>query len=218
MRDELRNIRDDYDRLAEQYTNHIADELRHKPLDRELLNRFITQVQGYGRVCDMGCGPGHVARYLHNGGLDIFGLDLSAGMIEQARKLSPAIRFQQGDMLNLDLPDNSLAGIVAFYAIVNLDRSFHPRVFQEMFRVLQPGGTLLLSFHIGTETVQPPELWDVKISMSFYFFEPAEIRADLGQAGFGVQEIIEREPYSEVEYPSRRAYTFATKPEPFAQS
>jgi hypothetical protein len=66
--------------------------------------------------------------------------------------------------------------------------------------------------------VQPAELWDVKVSMNFYFFEPAEIRASLERAGFTVQEIIEREPYSEVEYPSRRAYTFATKPEPFAES
>ena len=35
----------------------------------------------------MGCGPGHVARYLRDAGANVFGLDLSPGMLEQARQL-----------------------------------------------------------------------------------------------------------------------------------
>ena len=57
------SIRESYDRLAEEYARRIADELQHKPLDRELLDRFAKQTKGRGEVCDMGCGPGHVARY-----------------------------------------------------------------------------------------------------------------------------------------------------------
>jgi len=32
------------------------------------------------------------------------------------------------------------------------------------------------------------------------------------EAGFEIEEVIEREPYEGVEYPSRRAYIFAKKP------
>src|SRR5216684_7930749 len=96
-------IRESYDRLADEYTRRIASELQHKPFDRELLDRFAAAVAGRGDVCDMGCGPGHVARYLHDAGATVFGLDLSAGMLEQARRLNPDIVFREGNMMALDL-------------------------------------------------------------------------------------------------------------------
>jgi SAM-dependent methyltransferase len=206
-----RSIRESYDRLAEEYTRRIADELRHKPLDRELLDRFAKQTRGRGDVCDMGCGPGHVARYLRDAGASVFGLDLSPGMLEQAQKLNPDIPFREGNMLSLDMPDGTLAGVAAFYAIVNIPRQSLPLVFREIWRVLQSRGLFLLAFHIGNEALHEDELWGQKISMDFLLFEPSEIRLDLEKAGFNIEEIVEREPYPDVEYPSRRAYIFARK-------
>ena len=206
-----RSIRESYDRLAEEYTRRIADELQHKPLDRELLDRFAKQTKGRGNVCDMGCGPGHVARYLRDAGASVFGLDLSPGMLEEARKLNPDIPFREGNMLSLDIPDGTLAGVAAFYAIVNIPRQSLPLVFREIWRVLQSRGLLLLAFHIGDEVLHEDELWGQKISMDFLLFQPSEIRLDLEKAGFNIEEIVEREPYPDVEYPSRRAYIFARK-------
>jgi len=206
-----RSIRESYDRLAEEYTRRIADELQHKPLDRELLDRFAKQTKGRGDVCDMGCGPGHVARYLRDAGASVFGLDLSPGMLEQAQKLNPDIPFREENMLSLDIPDGTLAGVAAFYAIVNIPRQSLPLVFREIWRVLQSRGLLLLAFHIGYEVLHEDELWGQKISMDFLLFQPSEIRLDLEKAGFNIEEIVEREPYPDVEYPSRRAYIFARK-------
>jgi ubiquinone/menaquinone biosynthesis C-methylase UbiE len=206
-----RSIRESYDRVAEEYTRRIADELQHKPLDRELLDRFAKQTRGRGDVCDMGCGPGHVARYLRDAGVSVFGLDLSPGMLEQARKLNPDILFREGNMLSLDIPDGTLAGVTAFYAIVNIPRQSLPLVFREIWRVLQSRGLLLLAFHTGNEVLHEEELWGQKISMDFLLFQLSEIRPDLEKAGFNIEEIVEREPYPDVEYPSRRAYIFARK-------
>ncbi|HYU33725.1 MAG TPA: class I SAM-dependent methyltransferase, partial [Thermoanaerobaculia bacterium] len=58
------DVRESYDSAAEAYAEHLATELDHKPLDRHLLNRFAEEVRGHGLVADLGCGPGHVARYL----------------------------------------------------------------------------------------------------------------------------------------------------------
>jgi ubiquinone/menaquinone biosynthesis C-methylase UbiE len=113
------SIRESYDRLADEYACRIFTELQHKPLDRELLNRFVAEIAGSGEACDMGCGPGHVARYLHDAGAAVFGLDISPRMLEQARQFNPDISFQEGNMMALDLQDGALAGIAAFYAIVN---------------------------------------------------------------------------------------------------
>jgi SAM-dependent methyltransferase len=207
----INSIRESYDRLAEEYARRLFDELQHKPLDRQLLDRFASQTSGQGEVCDMGCGPGHVARYLRDAGASVFGLDLSPVMVEQARKLNPDIPFREGNMMALDIADGTLAGIAAFYAIVNISRQFLPLVFQEFQRVLRPDGLLLLAFHAGNEVFSEEELWGKKISMDFFFFQTSEIKLDLEAAGLAIEEIIEREPYPEVEYPSRRAYIFARK-------
>jgi trans-aconitate methyltransferase len=93
-----RDIERSYDAVADEYARRIADELAHKPFDRELLDRFAERVGTRRRVCDVGCGPGHVARYLHERGVDVFGLDLWPRMVEIARRLNPDIDFVVGDM------------------------------------------------------------------------------------------------------------------------
>jgi ubiquinone/menaquinone biosynthesis C-methylase UbiE len=207
------SVRTSYDRIADEYARRIFHELEHKPFDRQQLDRFAVAVRGRGEVCDMGCGPGQVARYLHDAGANAFGLDLSPQMLEQARQLNPGISFREGNMMALELADGALAGITAFYAIVNIPRENLPTVFREMGRVLQPGGLLLLAFHAGDEALHEEELWGLPISMDFFLFPSAEIRQYLVAAGFVVEEIVERDPYSpEVEYQSRRAYIFARKP------
>jgi len=212
------SIRESYDRLAEEYARRIFSELHHKPLDRQLLNRFAAQVRGRGKVCDMGCGPGHVARYLHDAGVRVFGLDLSPGMLEQARRLNPDIPFREGNMMALNLQKETLAGIAAFYAIVNIPKESLSQVFREIERVLKHGGLLLLGFHCGNEAIHEEELWDLPISMDFFLFQPTEIRRYLELAGLAIEDIIERLPYSpEVEYQSQRAYIFARKPDSVAQ-
>ena len=200
-----------YDQVAEEYVRHIADELDHKPLDRELLDRFATRFEPGDLVCDIGCGPGHVARYLHDRGLEVTGIDLSPGMIEQARRLNPGIEFNVGDMLSLDVEDGAWAGIVAFYSIIHIPRSDVVRALRELHRTLRPGGLLLMSFHIGDEILHLDELWNQPVSLDFIFFQPGEMKELLITAGFEIEEVVEREPYPEVEYQSRRAYIFARK-------
>jgi 2-polyprenyl-3-methyl-5-hydroxy-6-metoxy-1,4-benzoquinol methylase len=98
----LNAIQKSYDGIADEYARHLYSELDNKPLDRELLARFAARVKDKGAICDMGCGPGHIARFLHDAGTNVFGLDLSSRMIEEARRLNPEISFRQGNMLALD--------------------------------------------------------------------------------------------------------------------
>jgi SAM-dependent methyltransferase len=204
--------RDSYDRVAAAYAEKYFGELAHKPFDRDLLDRFADRVRGRGPVCDLGCGPGQVARHLKDRGVDAFGLDLSPGMIEQARRLNPDMRFEVGDLFALPGPDGAWAGVVAFYAVVNLPPDQLTAAFGELFRVLRADGVAIVSFHIGDEPLRVESLLGEEVRLDFHFFRPEAVAADLAGAGFVVEESLQRPPYEGVEYPSRRAYIVARKP------
>jgi SAM-dependent methyltransferase len=213
MRDEkFAEVQASYDRVAEEYVARIYGELDHKPLDRQLLDRFADRVQVIGPACDLGCGPGHVARYLHERGVDVRGIDLSPAMVEVARRLNPGIEFRQGDMRSLEIEDGTFGGTAAFYSIIHIPRPEVVTALVEMKRVLRPGGLLLLAFHIGDDVVHLDEWWGHPVSVDFIFFRTEEIAGYLREAGFQVVEVVEREPYPEVEHPSQRAYVLSEKP------
>jgi SAM-dependent methyltransferase len=203
-----------YDRLAKTYADKLYGELAHKPFDRLMLNWLIEKVDGSGTICDLGCGPGQIARYLHDHGVQTCGIDLSDGMVEQARTLNPDITFQQGDMLALtNVADEAFGGIAAFYCIIHIPRADVVGALSELKRVLRPNGALLVTFHIGDEIRHVEDLWGEPVSLDFLFFQREEVKGFLQTAGFSIDEAIERDPYPEsVEVQTRRAYLFARKP------
>jgi SAM-dependent methyltransferase len=203
------DVRESYDSAAEAYAQHLASELTHKPLDRHLLNRFAEDMRGRGLVADIGCGPGHVARYLNDQGVTMAGFDLSPAMIACARRLNPGLDFRVGDLRHLDLPDTGLVGIVAFYAIVHFESGQLPVVMREMRRVVSSGGLALVSFHIGNERVHLDELFGAPVNLDFWFHDPVAVIGAMRAASFAIMEHVEREPYEDAEYPSRRCYLLA---------
>jgi SAM-dependent methyltransferase len=200
-----------YDLVAADYAARFVSELGYKPFDRHLLNLFVELTKGIGKVCDIGCGPGQIARYLYDQGAQAMGIDLSPQMVEQARQLHPAILFQPGDMRALPLEDGALAGISAFYSIIHIPREDVVTVLGEMRRVLQSDGWLLLAFHIGDEVVHVEEFFGKSVSLDFAFFPFNEMRGHLEAAGFAIKIITERAPY-EQEHPHQRGYILAQKP------
>ena len=206
------DIAKSYSQVAVDYAEKIFHELDGKPKDREILDRFAQMVGKDASVCDLGCGPGQVARYLKSKDLKSFGIDISPGMIERASLLNPDLEFQVGDMRALPLPDNALDGVAAFYSLIHIGKKDLPRVFLEIKRVLRPEGLLLFSFHIGDQTIHLDDWWGHKVNLDFHFFESAEIRPLVLNSGLKIIDVIEREPYDEkIEHQSRRAYFLAKK-------
>ncbi|REJ85757.1 MAG: GNAT family N-acetyltransferase [Acidobacteria bacterium] len=209
---DLATVRDGYDALASAYADALCDELDGKPLDRHLLARFAEAVGGSGVVADLGCGPGHVAERLRRHGVEVLGVDLSPGMVREAARRFPEVRFQTADFGALPMADGELAGAVAFYSIVHLDPRSLPEAFAEWRRVCRPGAPLLVAFHVeGDEgrTVHVDELFEVAVSLDFFFHRPDVVAAALRAAGFEVREQCLREPYEGAEHPSRRCYLLA---------
>jgi SAM-dependent methyltransferase len=116
------NTQTSYDQVAAEYAEKFKDEMDDKPFDRDCLDRLAREVGSRGPICDLGCGPGQIARYLQRQGVDALGVDLSPRMVAEAQRLNPEVPFHQGDMLRLPDADGSWGGIAAFYCIIHIPR------------------------------------------------------------------------------------------------
>ena len=197
-----------YDEVAELYAEKFSDSLAKYPLERGLLSAFAEWATAAGgRVADLGCGPGHVTAYLSSLGLDAFGVDVSSGMIAQARARAlldgnRELRFEVGSMAALDIADGSLGGIVSRYSIIHTPPEDVPAILAEFRRVLAPGGCALISFP-GTDDATPPTVPYDHSVFTAYRWWPDHFSALLHEAGIEeVGRLIERaEPEAPRPYP-----------------
>lgn len=147
----LEDTRISYDTVAASYADQVRGAVGAHPYLRTAAVMLTESVQaaGDGPVVDVGCGPGHVTAYLHTLGLDAFGVDLSPRMVELARREHSGLRFEVGSMISLDLPDGTVAGLLAWQSLIHMPDDQVPAAFAEFHRVMRPGSPLQLLFHVG---------------------------------------------------------------------
>ncbi|HEV7871099.1 MAG: Methyltransferase type 11 [Modestobacter sp.] len=185
-----------YDAIAADYAAEFGSDLADQPLDRAALAAFaeLVSAAGGGAVTDLGCGPGHVTAHLDRVGLDVTGIDLSPGMVAEARRAHPHLVFEVGTMTGLALADGSQAGVVSWYSIVNIPTDDLPVVFAEFARVLAPGGQLLLACQVGDAVRHAPEWLGHTVDLQLYLRPAEQVVALLAEAGFEVHEQVLRRP------------------------
>ena len=106
-------------------------------------------------VLDLACGTGTISRILTTRGYAVTGSDLSAGMLEVARRKTAeaelSLEFFQQDAADLDLGDLRFDAVICLFDSLNyiLDPERVQSAFARIFAHLNPGGTLL--FDVNTE-------------------------------------------------------------------
>ncbi|MFJ2773084.1 class I SAM-dependent methyltransferase [Streptomyces sp. NPDC087300] len=201
-----------YDTVASEYADRYRN-VRENPLDRSMLTGFAELVlaEGGGQVADIGCGPGWVTARLHRLGLSVFGVDLSPEMLALARREHPDLRFDEGSMTGLDLPDGSLSGLVSWYSLIHIPEEQRADVLAGFHRVLAPGGHLLLGFQVGDEPLLVAEPFGHPVSLDFHRLRPERIADLVTKAGFEMQAQMERQPREAMES-TPQAFLLARKP------
>ncbi|MFE6847520.1 class I SAM-dependent methyltransferase [Streptomyces sp. NPDC057686] len=185
-----------YDGVVELYASLFADRLETQPFARAMVATFAELVHGTGnlRVADVGCGPGHLTAMLDELGLDAFGLDISPGMIDHARRSHPALRFDEARMDAMPVADCALGGVLAHYSMIHTPPGELPALLAEQVRVLAPGGLLLVSFFAtgGPDPVR----FDHKVTPAYSW--PVERLAELlAGAGLATFARLLHDPASE---------------------
>lgn len=134
----------------------------------------LGQLSSGTKVLDIGCGLGGPARVLASDfGCDVTGLDLTPEFVRSARVLtetcglSGSVRFELGDATAIPFGDNSFDVAWTKHAVMNIqDRD---RLWSEAFRVVKPGGRLLMHDVLRGSGREPdfPLPWARDPSVSF---------------------------------------------------
>ncbi len=110
--------------------------------EEQILPLVRQHLRKAGRVLDVGCGEGQVARSIARGGTQVVGLDPTPSQISEAHRRGGPPLFVQARAEQLPFGDDTFGAVLLCLAIEHID-PFEPAI-DEIARVLSPGGQFLL--------------------------------------------------------------------------
>jgi SAM-dependent methyltransferase len=117
------------------------------PVDlQDIVGRFF--IKG-GATADIGCGSGREVAWLNANGYPAAGFDASEGLLTEARRRYPDLKFVDAELPDLagavaEMYDNMLCETV----IMHLDRALIAPSVRRMFEIVKPGGIFYLSWRV----------------------------------------------------------------------
>lgn len=183
---DLATVRASYDRVADNYVEMNLGDITTHPWLNAAIDGFAAAVRDLGHpVLDVGCGPGSVTAYLATEhGLGVSGVDLSARMIDHARRLHPDQRFAVASATELDLEHSSYGGILGWWSLFNLPRHVLPSVLESFAQALVPGGHLIIATHMGDGEIERTEAYGaVPVTWTTHLWQPEQLTTLLTAAG-----------------------------------
>ena len=103
-------------------------------------------------VLDVGCGTGTNIGLYHKAGCNVFGIDSSPAMLEEAKnKIGNQAELLLGSASEMGYPDEFFDLVIGMLTLHEMPRKIRSQVLNEMARVLKQGGRILLvDYHPGS--------------------------------------------------------------------
>lgn len=195
--DHRRQTRTGYDVVAEDYAILMPGLSAETSLDVAMIDEFAGRCLDVrmGPVADVGCGTGRVGAHLAARGVDVFGVDLSPGMIDVARRTHPQLRFEVGEAEDLPIQDAALGGLLSWYSLIHTAPDRLPALVSEFARVLMPGAWLLTAFQAGEgQRVERSTAYGHTVTMTNYRHAAQHVISVLETGGFNLHTQLHRSP------------------------
>ncbi len=208
-----------YEAYADDYAVHSEQSSFNAHYERPALIGLLPAVDGR-TVLDVGCGAGPMSERLESLGARVTGLDLSRPLLERARRRCPDAEFIEHDLAEpLPFGSGSFHCVVASLCL-HYVRDWEP-VLAEFFRVLEPGGCVVLSTSHPAgdwarhptgryfETREIEETWDIagrSIDVRFYRRPLSSSVSSFLAAGFVLEVLHEAQPTESCEAVSTEDY------------
>lgn len=192
-------VRAVYDDAAPAYDALLPDLRVEQPVDRAMIGAFCDEVLATSdhRVLDAGCGNGRMIQELRSRGVSPQGVDLSSGMIGQARRREPEIDFRVADLRHLPYADASFGGVIAWYSLIHYDYPELAEALTELARVTAPGGILLTGFQSGTGAREIVNAYGTSGTMTAWLHPPQELGSIAERSGWTTTATTLRAPVME---------------------
>jgi ubiquinone/menaquinone biosynthesis C-methylase UbiE len=181
---------DKFSSTIQTYNQHAAQFVTHfeRKLDTTELDKFLRNVPKGGYILDAGCGSARDAAYFISKGYTVLGIDLSEGLLAEAKKIHPEVITQQMSLTEITLPNEVFDGVWCKAALLHLDRTDIPKVLNSFYRILKPSGTLFIQTKEGEGEGTQPVPFDETMTRMFTFFSIEEMTELLKQTGFKLLE------------------------------
>jgi SAM-dependent methyltransferase len=171
-----------YDRQASAF----AREWHEQPAPSDmhaLIERFFQP----GPTADIGCGSGRDTAWLNENGFSTIGYDASEGLLTEARRLHPDLRFQHAALPALDgIENDSFTNVLCETVIMHLAQAFITPSVRRLVSILRPGGTLYLSWRVTEGDDRRDEHGRL-----YAAFDPALVFRGLGSADILLEEQLD---------------------------
>ncbi|RBY89883.1 class I SAM-dependent methyltransferase [Blastococcus sp. TF02A-26] len=178
-------VRGAYSGLADVYIEVLGSLGAVHPGDLAFVEGHLGGVPG--PVLDLGCGPGHLTAFLHSRGVDVAGIDLVPEFVAHARATHPGPRFEVGSLLDVDRPDASVAGVLAWFSLIHLEPDALDDALAAVRRLLTPGGVLVVGMFEGA-AVEP---FEHKV-LTAYRWPVEEVARRLARTGLAEVDRLQR--------------------------
>ncbi|WP_062302692.1 class I SAM-dependent methyltransferase [Demequina subtropica] len=209
----LDQTRAGYDLVAEAYAASLPDAGFEAALDLAVIDHFVSMLPAAASVLDAGCGTGRMLAHLrgHDPGMTLTGVDLSAGMLAEARHLAAGAELTLGDLSELPYADARFDGVLAWYSIIHTPPHGLPRVCTELRRVLRPGGVLLVGFQSGSGSREITRAYGQEVRLTAFRHDVRDVAETLGAAGLAIDTVLERAPRPTEDH--RQGFVIARTPD-----